>query len=262
METSMTGPAEIEQAAGLLAHSHGAVAFTGAGLSTRSGIPDFRSPESGLWARLDAAGVDDSQAGTLQSFVRDPKAFYARMQPLFQLILAATPNPAHLALAELEAMGVLHALITQNADLLQQRAGSQDVIELHGSLATAACLGCYRVVPFRPLLERFLQDGITPRCETCAGVMKPDVILSGEQLPVRAVLAARHALRAADVILAAGTSLSGGPATALLETACAQGSKLILVNQMPTILDGQANVVIRLDVVEALPGIAQAVRGQ
>ena len=125
----------IQDATKLLADSRAAVAFTGAGLSTPSGIPDFRSPETGLWARLEAAGADETQAGTIQAFGRDPQTFYERMKPLFQKIVSAEPNPAHYALAELEAKGIIQVVITQNADMLQQRAGSKNVIEVHGSLA-------------------------------------------------------------------------------------------------------------------------------
>jgi len=247
----------IQQAAGLLAESRAAVAFTGAGISTPSGIPDFRSPETGLWARLEAAGADETQTGMIQSFGHDPQTFYERMRPLFEKIITAEPNAAHYALAELEAKGYIRAVITQNADMLHQRAGSKNVIEVHGTLAEAICISCYLVAPFRPLLEKFLEDGRTPRCEKCGGAMKPNVILTGEQLPMQAVLAAKQAMRGSDVVLVAGTSLAGGPATALMDVAYLQGSKLIIVNQTPTIMDASAEAVIHMDVVVALPAIAE-----
>ncbi|HMM97392.1 MAG TPA: NAD-dependent protein deacylase [Anaerolineales bacterium] len=251
----------IQSAVKLLAESRAAVAFTGAGLSTPSGIPDFRSPETGLWARLEAAaGTDETQAGTIQAFGRDPQTFYERMKPLFQNIITAEPNAAHYALAELEARGMLQAVITQNADTLHQRAGSKNVIEVHGSLAEATCIQCYNVKPFRPLLDQFLSDGIVPRCKECGGVMKPNVILTGEQLPVKAVLAAKQAIRRADLLLIAGTSLAGGPATALVDAAYWQGSKLILINRTPTLLDNVAEVIIHADVVTALPAIVKALQ--
>jgi len=250
----------IQDATKLLADSRAAVAFTGAGLSTPSGIPDFRSPETGLWARLEAAGADETQAGTIQAFGRDPQTFYERMKPLFQKIVSAEPNPAHYALAELEAKGIIQVVITQNADMLQQRAGSKNVIEVHGSLAEATCIQCYKITPFRPLLDQFLSDGIVPRCKECGGVMKPNIILTGEQLPVQAILAAKQAIRRADLLLIAGTSLAGGPTTALVDSAYLQGSKLILVNQTPTLLDNVAEIVIRDDVSIALPAVVKVLQ--
>lgn len=250
----------IQQAASLLAESRMAIAFTGAGISTPSGIPDFRSPETGLWARLEAAGADETQAGTIQTFGCDPQTFYERMRPLFEKIITAEPNAAHYALAELETRGTIHAVITQNDDMLQQRAGSNNVIEIHGSLVEATCIQCYKIKPFRPLLDQYLTDGIVPRCGECGGVMKPNVILTGEQLPVRAMLAAQQAIRRADLLLIAGTSLAGGPASSLVDSAYLQGSKLIILNRTPTLMDASAEVVIHMDVAAALPAIAEILR--
>jgi NAD-dependent deacetylase len=252
--------ARIQRVANLLAESRTAVAFTGTGISTPSGIPDFRSPETGVWARLEAAGADETQSSTIQAFGRDPQTFYQRMKPLFQVIVAAEPNIAHYALAELEAIGIIHAVITQNADMLHQRSGSRNVIEVHGTLSEATCISCYIVAPFGPMLEKFLEDGRTPYCQHCGGVMKPNVILTGEQLPVQAVLAAKQAMRSADVVLVTGTSLAGGTATALMDAVYLHGSKLIIVNQSPTIMDAYAEEVIHMDVVMALPAIVAILR--
>lgn len=247
----------IQQAANLLTESRAAVAFTGAGLSTPSGIPDFRSPGTGLWARLESDRMDES---TIQAFGRDPQTFYQRMKPLFQKIITAEPNAAHYALAELEAKGKIQVVITQNADMLHQRAGSKNVIEIHGSLTEATCIQCYRIAPFRPLLDQYLTDGIVPRCKECGGTMKPNVILTGEQLPVRAMLAAQQAIRHTDLLLVAGTSLAGGPSSALVDTAYLRGLKLIIVNQTPTLLDQVADVIIHADVATILPAINEALR--
>ena len=251
----------IQSAVKLLAESRAVVAFTGAGISTPSGIPDFRSPKTGLWALLEAAGADETQAGTIQAFGRDPQTFYERMKPLFQEIITAEPNAAHYALAELEARGMLQAVITQNADMLHQRAGSKNVIEVHGSLAEATCIQCYTVKPFRPLLDQFLSDGIVLRCKECGGAMKPNVILIGEQLPVRAMLAAQQAIRHTDLLLVAGTSLAGGPSSALIDNAYLRGLKLVIVNQTPTLLDQVADVIIHTDVATVLPAIVKAFQG-
>ena len=260
MHQSLSQVFEIDQAAKLLGNSHSVIAFTGAGISTPSGIPDFRSPGVGLWARLESAGTDEAQADTIQSFGRDPQTFYERMKPLFQKIIIAEPNAAHFALAKLEAKGYIQAVITQNADILHQRAGSKNIFEVHGSLAEATCILCYRSKPFRPLLDQYLADDIMPRCKECGGAMKPNIILTGEQLPMQAMLAAKQAMRHANLLLIAGTSLAGGPATALVETAYLQGSKLIIINQTPTLMDASAEVVIYMDVAVALPAIADILR--
>lgn len=250
---------EIQKAARLLLENRAAVAFTGAGMSTRSGIPDFRSPETGLWARAEAL-QDDVERGTLQGFLRDPQAFYDGFKPIIKAVFAAQSNAAHHALVELEQMERLQAIITQNADMLHQRAGAKKVIELHGTLEETVCIACYKVLPSRSFLERLLQNGLVPVCPECGGALKPNVILTGEQLPVRAVLAARKAIRQSDLMLIAGTSLAGGPATLLVEKAQAQGMKFIIINLTPSIFDSVADVVIRSDVTIALPALVKKYR--
>ena len=247
--------AEIDTAAELIAASHAVVALTGAGVSTRSGIPDFRSPGTGLW-ELRGEPPPDS----IHRFAQAPERFYAWLRPLLQTILPAEPNPAHRALAELEELGCLQAIITQNADGLHQRAGSAHVIEIHGTLETATCIRCYRPAAGLSVLEQYLRDGEVPRCEVCNGVMKPNVILMGEQLPFRAVQAARAALRGCDRLVIAGTSLALLSTTQFVAPALQAGACMVLINETPTPLDEQAEVVIRSDVVEALPALVRAVR--
>ena len=260
METLIPKPKdyapEIDQAANLLTQSRFVVAFTGAGLSTRSGIPDFRSPGTGLWTRVDG----NPESGTIQGFGKNPQAFYTWFRTFTRTILEAHPNAAHIALSLLEAMGYIRAVITQNADMLHQRAGSQHVLEVHGSLAEATCIQCYTTVDARQLLAHFVEDGQVPRCEHCGGVMKPNVILTNEQLPARVMLAAKQAVRECDLILTAGTSLTGGPATRLAEFALDQGAELVIVNLTPTIFDSAAQVVINADVSEVLPAIVETLR--
>ncbi len=252
---------KLRIAADILSDSSSAVAFTGAGLSTRSGIPDFRSPGVGLWARIDEAEDGELQAGSIQGFSRDPQAFYNNFGSLVKRIYTAEPNPAHFALAELEAHGYIKALITQNADMLHQRAGSKNVIEVHGSLTTATCITCYKQFPAVQLFKQFFNDGRVPRCKSCGGVMKPNVILTGEQLPAQAILAAMKAVQKCGVLLIAGTSLAGGPATALTERAHDLGAKLLVINHLPTLLDSQAEVVIHADVVDVLPALIDVLLG-
>jgi len=243
----------VAQAGALLREAQAAVAFTGAGVSTPSGIPDFRSPGSGLWEN-----VDPMEVASLSSFRYHPERFYAWVRPLAATMQRAKPNPAHRALAALEMAGRLQAVITQNIDELHQRAGSVNVLELHGSLRDATCGQCHRVSPGLPMLAKFIEDGTVPHCAACGGVLKPNVILMGEQLPEAVLREARTASRRCDVMLIAGSSLEVMPSAGLPMEAVTRGAKLIIVNHEPTYLDERADVLIHADVAEALPQMATA----
>jgi NAD-dependent deacetylase len=247
--------ARIEQAALVLVHLHQVTALTGAGISTPSGIPDFRSAGSGLWEF-----VDPFKVATIFAFRQDPQAFYDWVRPLVDTILNAEPNSAHYALADLGEMGVVKAIVTQNIDGLHQRASSQVVYEVHGNLRQATCIRCYVSAPAEPLIQAFMQSGRIPRCVRCGGVMKPDVILYGEQLPARILIAAQQAARGSEAMIVAGSSLEVAPACDLPLLTKANGGKLIFVNLGPTHLDEMADVVIRADVAQALPLLVQALR--
>jgi NAD-dependent deacetylase len=240
---------EIQEAAALIAQSRYAIALSGAGVSTPSGLPDFRSADSGLWSQVNPLLV-----ASLPGFRLRPSAFYKWIHPLAGLLLAARPNPAHYALAELERLGLLRTVITQNIDGLHQSAGSRSVLELHGHLREATCVRCYQVVSAAGLLEKFAADGQVPRCQ-CGGVLKPNVILFGEQLPIEVLNAARREALACDLMLVVGTSLRVTPASELPLLALSRHdrARLVIVNHQPTPLDGRADAVIRADVAEALP---------
>ncbi|MBI3361264.1 MAG: NAD-dependent deacylase [Chloroflexi bacterium] len=238
------------RAARLIRESRLSVALTGAGISTPSGIPDFRSPGSGLWE-----DVDPMEVATLSGFKENPQAFYDWIRPLARTIINAAPNPAHLALAELEARGFLRAVITQNIDLLHARAGSKKVLEVHGHIRRATCIRCYQAQPAAPYLARFIEDGRVPRCPGCGGVLKPDVILFGEQLPALVLDEARRLARQSELMIVAGSSLEVAPAADLPALTLASGGRLMIVNREPTSFDGQADVVIHDDVAIALPAI-------
>lgn len=245
----------VEQAGSMLRRSQYAVAFTGAGLSTPSGIPDFRSPGSGLWER-----VDPLEVASLAAFRYHPERFYAWLHPLAATLHAARPNAAHQALAELEQAGLLKMVITQNIDELHRRAGSHNVLELHGSLREATCGQCRHVVPGQPLVENFIADGRMPRCERCGGIMKPNVILLGEQLLESVLREARAAARRCDVMIVAGSSLEIMPSAAIPLEALGRGARLIMINIGATYLDGRADVLITADVAAVLPQLAAAAR--
>ena len=243
---------KIERAVELIRHSHRMVAFTGAGHSTSSGIPDFRSPESGLWEKHNPMLV-----ASIWAFRLNPKTFYDWIRPMADTLLSASPNPAHIALAELEKLGYLRTVITQNIDNLHQRAGSRHVLELHGHLREATCIRCYTKVPVNPAVEQTIRKGKIPRCE-CGGILKPDVILFGEQLPIRVLNEALEEARNCDLILVAGSSLEVTPAADIPFLAVESGAKAIIVNLQPTTFDCRADVVIHGDVAQILPRFVKA----
>ncbi len=240
----------LSRAADLILGTHHLTVLTGAGISTPSGIPDFRSPGSGLWAK-----VNPFQVASIQGFRIQPQSFFDWIRPLAGKLLQAVPNPAHIALAQLEKMGWVKAIITQNIDALHQKAGSQNVIEVHGHIRQATCVRCYNSVSIEAILGRFLNDHEIPRCERCGGVLKPNVILFGEQLPVAQINAALREARTCDLMLIAGTSLNVSPVADLPFIAHEHGAHIIVINREPTPIDQYATLVIRYDLVLALPGI-------
>lgn len=246
----------IERAAGLLRQAEYPIALTGAGISTPSGIPDFRSNETSLWERYDPMEV-----ASLQSFKRHPERYYEWVRPLMQTLLDAQPNPAHDALAQLEAMGKLQSVVTQNIDTLHSKAGSKRVYEVHGHLREATCIECFRVYPAQPLFEQLLShpELKTLQCTMCGGALKPNTILFGEQLPVQVLEGAEREMKRCDLMLIAGSSLEVYPVADLPRRAIAHGAKLVIINYEATDYDRTADVVIHGDVAEVLPQIVQAV---
>lgn len=251
----MSNDKKILQAAALIQNAQHAIALTGAGVSTHSGIPDFRTPGSGLWTRIDPLG-----AASIWGFMEDPQGFYDWIKPLVKKTLSARPNPAHYALAELEALGKIHTIITQNIDNLHQLAGAQHVLEVHGHLRQATCMRCLCMIDAQPLIDKLLRDDELPTCEICGGPMKPNVVLFGEMLPVQAMHQAQAAAKKCDVMLVAGSSLEVVPASDLPLLAKQNGAQLIIVNRLPTMMDKAAAVVLHDDVAIVLPKIAEAVK--
>jgi NAD-dependent deacetylase len=240
----------VDSAASLLQQARRVVAFTGAGISTASGIPDFRSPDCGVWNN-----VNPHEVASLNSFRQDPSKFYAWIHPLAYCIMQSLPNPAHIALAALECQGIIQSIITQNIDMLHQRAGNQTVHELHGHLREMTCIRCFSSYPAEPIIEQFLEDQLVPHCEHCKGVLKPAVILFGEQLPIMTFLAAKQAVQQADVMLIIGSSLEVAPASDLPGLAIRSGARLIIINLEPTPADALAQVVIHAPAATVLPQI-------
>jgi NAD-dependent deacetylase len=228
--------AELAQ---LIVENQPCVALTGAGVSTESGIPDFRSP-TGIWASF-----DPREYATLGAFRRDPEKVWRFYAPRFAMLTDAEPNRAHRALAELDRLGLLRAVVTQNIDLLHERAGSRDVVEVHGSIRTSSCAGCgarYALAEVVPLIER---GNGAPRCPACATVLKPDVVFFDELLPVAAIDRAFALAAEARLLLVVGSSLEVYPVAGLPEDTLAAGGKVAVVNRTPTWVDGRAALVLR-----------------
>lgn len=243
----------ISRAARLLRRSRYPIVLSGAGMSTPSGIPDFRSPGTGLWE-----SVNPMEVASIYAFRRHPEAFYEWIRPLAKTLSEAEPNQGHVALARLEAHGYLEAIITQNIDGLHQQAGSSQVLEIHGHLRSATCVDCYRVEATQDLLESFLACDEIPRCSRCGGILKPNIVLFGEQLPVKVFNAALSRVRSADLMLIAGSSLEVVPVSQLPLRVHRHGGRLIVINLTPTYADEVAEVVIHGDVADILPRIAEA----
>ena len=224
------------------------VALTGAGVSTESGIPDFRSA-TGIWA-----GIDPFEVASIDAFHRDPSRvwdFYARR---LQVLAEAEPNAAHRALAELERRGLLAAVITQNVDRLHERAGTRELVEVHGSLRTASCLACRAVVPAEEVAALLP----VPACRRCGRILKPDVVMFGELLDPRAMQRALAFAVGARLLLCVGSSLEVYPVASLPGETLAAGGKLAVVNRGSTQYDSRAAVVVDGGAGETLSALADA----
>ena len=244
----------VQQAADLIHAASYVVVLTGAGISTPSGIPDFRSPTSGIWNKLDPIAV-----ASIWGYHDNPQLFYRWFTPLAKQIRSAKPNAAHFALAELEQLARIKLIITQNIDGLHQIAGSQHVVELHGHLRTASCLECEQQVPLDELWP-LAEKGQVTRCHECGGLMKPDVVLFGEPLSYDALRTAQESALFCDVLISIGTSLEVEPASDLPHLARRSGSRLIIINRQPTVADKIADLVIHDDVATVLPDVVRALR--
>lgn len=244
---------EITAVARAIAEAESTVAFTGAGVSTASGIPDFRS-EGGIWDQYDPAEFHYSK------FKADPASFWEKRLDLYDEIYGEDirPNGAHEALAGLEETGHLDTVITQNVDGLHAAAGSS-VIEIHGNGQRVACEQCTHSEPLDATEKRIEAGQLPPECPSCGGVLKPDVVLFGEQLPGVALQQAKQHARDADVLLAVGSSLTVEPAASLPRIANRSGATLVIINLEETPVSGTAEFDIRGDVVELLPAVRDAV---
>jgi NAD-dependent deacetylase len=236
----------------LIGESGCTVALTGAGVSVPSGIPDFRTPESGLWAN-----VDPMEVAHIDVFERDPERFWSYYRPRFHSLGDRRPNQAHEALAELERRGMLAGTITQNIDRLHRAAGARNVVEVHGSIATSACTACGASYGLEEVDALFDADGVAI-CAECGGSVKPDVVLFGELLPAAAMAAAQELAERAELLLCVGSSLIVHPVAGLPGVTLARGGRLAIVTKGPTPYDGEATLKLEGEVDEELMALLAA----
>jgi NAD-dependent deacetylase len=242
-----------EALARLIEERQPCVVLTGAGVSTESGIPDFRSP-TGIWAQY-----DPSEYATIEAFRADPTKVWEFYGRRIAMLRRAYPNPAHVAIAELERRGLVEAVVTQNIDLLHERAGSRDVVEVHGSIRTFTCLQCgsgYDLPQVLRMLEASSDE--PPRCSSCAAIVKPDVVFFGELLPERAMARAYGLARSAGLLLVVGSTLEVWPVAELPSETRRRGGALAIVNRGPTEYDDEADLRIEGSAGEILPAVLEA----
>jgi NAD-dependent deacetylase len=248
---------DVQTIAAWLRHARRIVVLTGAGISTDSGIPDFRGPQ-GVWTKNPEA----EKTATLQYYVSDPevrkRAWRNRVEsPMWH----AEPNAGHRALAELERKAALHTMVTQNIDGLHHRAGNspQKIVEIHGNVREAKCLSCGWRGPMEETLERVRAGEDDPACLECGGVLKSATISFGENLVVADLERSQRAASACDFFLAVGTSLTVYPAAGLPELALSSGARLVVMNAQPTPFDRHADAVVREELGEVLPALVDAI---
>jgi len=249
--------ASIEKIAGLIVQSRRLVIFTGAGISTESGIPDFRGP-GGLWTRYDPE--DFTIDKFLSNMESRRKQWYIFKEGL--MTGKAMPNAAHIAIAELHRMGRLDCVITQNVDDLHQKAGvpEDEVFELHGNMKWAVCLNCRRRYPFDEIKARLDAGEDIPVCPNCGGTLKPDVVMFGEQLPYKVLEEAGRRSRAADLFIVVGSTLVVYPAAYMPMYAVESGARLAIINMGETPMDREASVLVSAKAGETMTAILDKIK--
>jgi len=248
----------VDKVAALILESGRVVVFTGAGISTESGIPDFRSPD-GIWAKFDP---DDF---TIQKFMNNEKTRRMQWQMMAEggLLKDAEPNEAHYAVAELEKLGKLTCVITQNIDNLHQKAGNSPdkVFELHGNMKLVRCMSCGHRFPVEDIIKRLDKEDI-PECQFCHGILKPDAVFFGESLPQQALNEAIEHSRNCDLFIVIGSTLVVYPAAYMPMHAVESGAKLVIVNLSPTPMDSKAAALITAKAGETMGRVVDRVRSK
>jgi len=241
----------ILEAAEYVKKSRRTVAFTGAGISVGSGLMTFRGKD-GIWKRFDPAEV-----GSIQAFLENPERFWRFAREIGPELLGSKPNPAHLALTQLQHLGLLGSIITQNIDGLHQAAGSVDVIELHGNIRSVSCVSCQAVTPSSSH-PHILDQHSVPRCDACGGLLRPDIVLFGEKLPQEAYTLALRRVRSCTLLLTIGTAMEVSPASDLPLIAKEGGARIININPSPSEADNYADFSLYGPSEEIVPRIVHA----
>lgn len=252
MERQVGDPGAIARLAELVRRSRSTVVLTGAGISVPSGIPDFRSPETGIWAK-----VDPMEVAHIDVFERDPERFWSYYRPRFHSLADKRPNRAHEAIAELERRGLIEGVVTQNIDRLHRAGGSRNVVEMHGSIATSSCTACGASYPLEQVELLFDERGVAV-CSACGGAVKPDVVLFGEMLPMVAVARATELAERAELMLCVGSSLIVHPVAGLPGLTLERGGRLAIVTKSETPYDEAAEVKLEGEVDEELTALLAA----
>jgi NAD-dependent deacetylase len=246
---------KIKRAAKLLLNAKEAIILTGAGVSTESGIPDFRG-KGGIWEKY-----KPEIYGYIDAFLKNPARFWDFAQKVAPTLFKAKPNPGHIAIAELEKMGIIKAIITQNVDELHQKAGSIIVYEVHGNVNRFDCMGCKATYSKEQILKKIKREKKTgPSCDFCASPLKPSVVLFGESLPKFEIYMSQDLAKKADIMLIAGSSLMVAPVCDLPLYTLRDGGKLIIINDEPTNLDERAEVVFHQKTGIVLPLIVEQIK--
>jgi NAD-dependent deacetylase len=248
-----TAQDQATRLAEMLREAQSALVLTGAGVSVPSGIPDFRSPGTGIWEK-----VNPMEVAHIDAFRREPDRFWQFYGERFASLVDVEPNPAHLAIAELERRGLIRGVVTQNVDRLHRRAGSRNVIEVHGSIEWSVCPECGGRVSLERVLEVLAEHPGAPECTACIAPLKPDVVLFGEMLPEDAISDAYALAAEADLIVCVGSSLEVFPVASLPGVTRDGGGRIALITQGPTPYDSDAAVKLDGDVVEELAAVMAA----
>jgi len=246
---------KIRKFADLILESKNIIALTGAGMSTESGIPDFRSPGTGLWERMDPSFADISY------FKNNPTRFYQQMLEMGLNIIKAKPHAGHKALTRLQKLGKLEGIITQNIDGLHIRARTKNIAEMHGNIREAVCMKCSQIYPITTLVNQVFNGKLTPECTECGGVLKVSAVFFGEMLPEKALVKADELISNCDLMIILGSSLTVMPVSFMPYRALTNdnNAKLVIINREKTNMDRQCLVVIHDSIADVLPKIVDLV---